>query len=233
MSTSNVHPEEPAPNDSDGFGRPDAESLKLGYEVDKYDRTSVISVPLLVIVFFVLAFAATTWLFRYLPRWVVDDSDSHPMAKERNEVPLNERMGRIGRGKGEVDQPRLEPLRQRGGNERAITSPETGDNPPYLHPEDVRAEPGRTPELFSKARVPLDKILAGADKALFPVQEKQSGPLASVNWTTAANAGRGAEHALAVSPKLPVEPVPPKNDVPPPKMKENEPPKGPGEGGKK
>src|SRR5262245_3651128 len=112
MTTTNVPPDQPAANESDGFGRPDPESVKLGYEVDRYDRTSVISVPLLVIVFFVAAFGATTWLFHYLPRWVVDDTGWHPMAKERNEAPLNERMTRINRGSKDVDQPRLEPLRQ-------------------------------------------------------------------------------------------------------------------------
>jgi hypothetical protein len=239
MSTTNVPPGQPSPDDSHGFGKPDAETVKRGYEIDRYDTTSVLSVPVLVIFFFVLAFVTTTILFGYFTR-SVNFPDAHPQAVERNQASTNERIARINRGSKDVDQPRLEPLRQRGPNSRAITSPEVGSNPPYLHPEDVRAEPGRTPELFGKAKVPIDKIIAAADKNLFPVQKEQSGPLPSTNVPTASNAGRGADHAVVVEPKLPVLPEAPKNDVPPPKAKDNQPPKptekqppkGP-EGGKK
>jgi hypothetical protein len=239
MSTTNPAPGQPPADDSHGFGKPDAETVKRGYEIDRYDTTSVLSVPVLVVVFFVLAFFTTTILFWYFTN-SVSFPNAHPQAVERNQVALNERLARINRGSKDVDQPRLEPLRQRGPNERAIPSPEVGQNPPYLHPEDIRAEPGRTPELFGRAKTPIDKIIAAADKNLFPVQKEKSGPLPSTNVSTEANAGRGAGHAIAVMPELPVLPEKPKNDAPAPKGKDNQPPKpmdkqptkGP-EGGKK
>ena len=102
------------------------------------------------------------------------------------------------------------------GNSQAITRPETGNNPPYLHPEDVRAEPGRTPELYrtgagpgNAQRTPLDKIIATADKNLFKTMAKGGGvPLASTNVPSAMNAGRGAEDSTAEPPRLPAAPEP-------------------------
>jgi hypothetical protein len=219
-----------------GIGKPSEEALRLGYEPDGYDSTSVFSVPLLVILFFVLAFGATTILFGYLSK-PPENPGVHPMAAERNKSPLDERLARINRG-GEVDQPRLEPLRVRTGDARAITRPETKEgNPPYLHPEDNRADRQRTPELFRVgwtgkdkqfARVPLDDIIDGRVKALFPVQKNGTKPIASSNLPTAANAGRGAEHSLAIPPKAPASPeATGKGIAPKPPEKQPEPMKQP------
>ena len=97
-----------------------------------YDAKSVFSVPLLVVLFFVLAFAVTTALFAYFSTPPANPR-ANPQAVARNEVPLNERIARLGRGK-EIDQPRLEAIRERAGYERAITSPEIpGVNSPEIH----------------------------------------------------------------------------------------------------
>ncbi|MCE9564662.1 MAG: hypothetical protein K8U57_21730 [Planctomycetes bacterium] len=204
-----------AADDHGGMGQPSAEALRLGYEPDGYHTASVISVPVLVIVFFVLAFGTTTVLFYFFSKSVAEPT-THPMAAERNGAPLNERMKRIGTG-SEVDQPRLEPLRTRTGDNRAITRPEdpNGENPPYMHPEDNRADLARFPELFRLgwadkdhkfAHVPLNDVLAGQVPNLFPVQKAGSRPLTSQHLPTAANAGRGAEHSEAELPKLPAVP---------------------------
>lgn len=225
-------------HDGGGLGKPSDEAMRLGYEPDGYDPTSVISVPLLVILFFVLAFAATTILFGYFaPN--PGDPNAHPMAKARNEASLDERLARINRG-GEVDQPRLEPLRVRTGDSRAITRPETKEgNPPYMHPEQNRANRELTPELYragwtgkdkQSARIPIDDILDGKVKNLFPVQKSGTNPTSSVHLPTAANAGRGAEHSLAEMPKAPAAPDAPKAveaPKPPEKKPEGKPPEAP------
>jgi len=202
------------PNTSDEFGKPSAEALRLGYEPDGYHALSVVSVPVLVIVFFLLAFGTTTVIFYFVNKTMSSDPSAHPMAAERNAAPLNDRLKRIGNG-SETDQPRLEPLRTRSGNSRAITRPEdpNGENPPYMYPEDNRADPARTPELFRIgwadkdhhfAHVPLNDVMAGQVANLFPVQKNGSKPLSSSHRPTAANAGQGAEHSQAEMPKLPV-----------------------------
>lgn len=246
MSTTNVPPVPPKPDDSvpgsqpddhGGIGPPSAEAVRLKYEPDGYDSTSVISVPILVVLFFVLAFATTTVLFGYFTR-PDNDPGVHPMAAERNQVPINDRLARSGRGGigTESDKPRLEPLRQRSGYPQAITSPEAGQNPPYLSPQDIQADKGRTPELFRTgpvgngfSRVPLDKVIAEADKGLFKAVPKgQSLPIGSTGRATAANAGRSEP------PRLPAAPAPKdvKKDEPK-KDEKKEPPKGGTPGGDK
>lgn len=199
-------------DDHDVSGPPDAATIARGHEVDRYDTVSVFSVPLLVVIFFVLAFGTTTILFYFIAPTVADPSE-HPQAVERNNKPLNERMARIGRGK-EVDQPRLEDLKLREGNSRAITRPETPEgNSPWLHPEDLRPSKAHMPQLYESkwldanktvARVSIADAMEMADK-LFKVQAPPSMPLNSMTLPTAANAGRG------VPPKLPPAPVGGKN----------------------
>ncbi len=231
MSTTNVPADQPQADDHDGFGKPSAEALRLKYEPDGYDKTSVVSVPVLVVFFFVIAFAATTLIYGYFTRPVIDQL-ANPMLVERNSEPLNDRMKRIDRRAGDIKQPRLEAFRTRSGDNRAITRPEIGDdNPPYVTPEDSRVEPARTPELFRTswgdgektfARIPLDRVLLAADNKLFPVSEKFSSlPRKSFQFPSGANAGRGAEDSTVVMPIAPAQAAPKKKDeIPPPKKPE-------------
>src|SRR5262245_16635036 len=122
---------QPAADDHSPMGPPSEETIKRGYEADVYDAKSVISVPLLVILFFVLAFGTVTVIFRFIA-YPNPDPRAHPSAAARNKRPLNERLAGVGHddaAKQTRDQPRLEPLKQRTGGEyaRAITRPETAD----------------------------------------------------------------------------------------------------------
>lgn len=241
MATTDAPHDQPKADDHGGIGPPKVEAVKQGYESDGYDTTSVVSVPVLVVVFFVLAFVTTSILFAYFTR-SQDYSGAHHMAKERNKAPLADRIARINRATGEVDQPRLEPLRVREGDARVVTRPEVeSQNPPYLHPEDVRPDPVRTPELYAKApNEPLSEIIAKPNQALFPVQTAASLPLSSSNVPSGANAGRGAEQSSATPPVLPKVPEIKKDDKKDPQKDKEpkkdapQPPKGPNPGeGKK
>ena len=207
---SSKEPGAPAADDHDTSGPPSAEVIARGYESDGYDNTSVLSVPLLVLLFFVLAFGTVSVIF-YFIAYPKPDPRAHPAAAERNKAPLNERMARLGRGK-EVDQPRLEPLKLRSGDARAIPRPELSvadGNSPELHPEDLRPTKDRFPALFAggPGKMGLDATLAKSDAELarlFPVQKKDGQPAAkepnSRHLPTAANAGRGAEDSKAEVP---------------------------------
>jgi len=207
-----THPEPgaPAADDHGGNGPPDASVIKRGYEADGYDTKSVLSVPLLVIGFFVLAFGTVTIMFGYFRRSEPEPTTS-PQAADRNAAPLNERMARISRGSPDVDQPRLEPLKLREGASRSITRPETltGNSPEY-RPEDIRVSEKNTPTLYSAGWVEKDKfahipINAAMDLALkggdiFKAAAVSTLPTASTHLPTAANAGRGAEKCAVTVP---------------------------------
>ncbi|MBA4063651.1 MAG: hypothetical protein C0501_08055 [Isosphaera sp.] len=210
------------PDDHDGIGGPTAEALKAGYEPDGYDTRSVVSVPVIVVAVFVIAFGTTTALFAYFTSGPANPT-ANPQAAERNRAPLAERMQRIQHG-SEVDRPRNDGLRVRDGDARAITRPEVpGTNPAYLHPEDIHADPARTPELYrtGDGRVPIDRVMAAADPKWFPAAAKdgQSPPPTWATTPLAANAGRGAHDAVVIVPQLPAGaapkgPPPPKKDDP-------------------
>jgi hypothetical protein len=219
MSSTNSHG-----HDTPAIGGPTEETVKRGYEVDTFDTKSVLSVPLLVILFFVLAFGTVTVLFGIYSK-KAPDRNTHPLAAERNKADLNTRLDRIRRG-GEVDQPRLEPLRRRKGSPEAITSSqEESGNSPELHPEDLIATSDRYPELFKSDanRVGLDQSLAldqNALNALFKTQATGTKPPVMQFSPTGSNAGRGAEQSQATPPKLPVAKQPEvkqPDPVPPPK----------------
>ena len=190
-------------------GPPPADVIARGYETDGYDNKSVLSVPLLVLLFFVLAFGTVSVIF-YFIAYPKGDPAAHPAAAERNKAPLNERMARLGRGK-EVDQPRLEPLKLRSGDARAIPRPElpvADGNSPELHPEDLRPTKERFPALFAggPGKQGLEVTMALSDdklKGLFPVQAAGAKPTDSRHLPTAANAGRGAEGSKAEVPGAP------------------------------
>jgi hypothetical protein len=179
--------------------RPDPQILERGHEADTYDALSVWSVPILVVVFFVLAFVTTTILFYFLAP-APERPEAHPLAVEQNRVPLEQRLARITRG-GEVDQPRLEPLRIRTGDARAITRPEAPEgNSPEIHPEDLRPSPTTTPDLYrsgwldankTAARVTIDQAMhLVLQRNLLPVRKDPRLPLRSTQLPTTANAGR-------------------------------------------
>lgn len=179
--------------------QPDPEAIARGHEADGYDPVSVWSVPLLVVLFFVLAFVSTTILFYYLAP-SPERPDTHPLAAERNKAPLEERLARITRG-GEVDQPRLEPLRIRTGDAQAITRPEAPvGNSPEIHPEDLRPSPTTTPDLYrsgwldankSAARVTIDQAMRlSLERNLLPARREAMTPWRSTQLPTSANAGR-------------------------------------------
>jgi hypothetical protein len=178
-------PGSPPADNHGGSGPPDPATIARGHEVDAYDAVSVLSVPLMVILFFVLAFGTVTVIFYFIAPSVTDPG-AHPQAVERNSEDLNKRLDRIHRG-GEVDQPRLEPLKLRAGEARAITRPDlpTG-NSPELHPEDLRPSPTNTPELFRGG---------WAD------------PGKTVGRLTIDDAGRGFGPSKAEPPPVPGEPA--------------------------
>lgn len=195
---------------------PDPQVLTRGHEADVYDPASVWSVPILVVVFFVLAFVTTTILFYYLAP-TPERPDAHPLAVERNRAPLEERLARISRGK-EVDQPRLEPLRIRTGDARAITRPEAPvGNSPEIHPEDLRPSPTTTPDLYrahwldtnrTAARVTIDDAMRLVlEKNLLPVSKDAMPPLRSTQLPTAANAGRTPVSAPHFGTHTPTPPI--------------------------
>jgi hypothetical protein len=222
MSTTNPPPGQPQPDDHSPHGPPPQEVIDRGYEADVYDAKTVLSVPLLVIFFFVGAFSVVSVLF-----WVIaypkSDGKAHPAAAEHSKLPLNERLKENYRGpKDGTGQPRLEPLKLRSGESRAITRPElpvSDGNSPELHPEDIRVSKDKFPALYTTGgnKVGLDKTMAlPADKlkALFPVQKDPSNPVSSQHTPTAANAGRGADESLVTTPG-PTKP----DAAPPPKPK--------------
>ena len=218
-------PGAPAADDHDRAGPPAKEVIDRGYEEDRYDSKTVLSVPLLVILFFVLAFGTVSVIF-YFIAYPNPDPRAHPGAAARNKRPLNERLNELGRGK-EADQPRLDVLKQLDTrhNPRAITRPplptEAG-NSPDLHPEDLRVSKDKFPMLYgtgpNKTGYGLDKTMELSKEALeklFPVQKDGTAPANSRHVPTASNAGRGDADSVAAPPALPGSR--PKEPAPPPK----------------
>lgn len=204
-----AQPGAPAADDHAPMGPPPAETIARGYEADTFDAKSVVSVPILVILFFVLAFGTVTVIFKFIA-YPSSDGKSHPAAAERSKRPLNDRMAGISRSK-DGDQPRLEPLRLRTGGDlaRAVPRPELPEgNPPEIHPEELRATKDRYPALFATGsnKLGVDKALELSDatlKGLFPVQANGAKPLQSQHVPTASNAGRGAEESVVEAPPAP------------------------------
>lgn len=212
MATTEKTPGSPPADDHGGISGPSPETVARGYEEDVYDSRTVLSVPILVILFFVLAFGIVTILFSVIA-YPNASSRAHPQAAERNKRPLNERLRDNERGLSDPrtgdGQPRLEPLRQRSGDARAITRPElpTG-NSPEIHPEDIRPTPERFPELYAAGadRVGLGKVMDlnnGALQSLFPTGPGAAPLIDSQHTPTLANAGQGAAEARVILPPLP------------------------------
>lgn len=203
-------------DDHGASGPPSAETIARGHEVDSYDALSVFSVPLLVVLFFVLAFGTVSMIFYFIFPSTVDPQ-ANPQAVERNNAPIAERLGRIYRGSKDVDQPRLEPLKIRTGKSRAITSPESATgNSPELHPEDIIPSVKNTPALYRSGWSDANKTVAHItiddaaelllQKGLLPVSKTPSAPQTTAHLPSAANAGQGSGPSRAVPP--PVSPAP-------------------------
>jgi hypothetical protein len=212
-----------AANPNDPAGKVDPAAISRGHEVDVYDSKSVFSVPLLVVLFFALAFGTVTLLFFFIAP-TPDDPGAHPQAKERNQRDLKDRLQ-------DIPGPRLEDLKLREGNSQAISQRElpTG-NSPWIQPDNLRVNPTNTPALYqsgwlkgkSHARIGIDDAMALAIEKrnqFLPSAELVSGPIDSRYQPTAANAGRGASSSRATPPPLP---EPPPKVAPTPKA----PPKG-------
>lgn len=225
-STNTGHGGHAVPDDHGGLsGPPPQEVIDRGYEADAYDARTVLSVPLLVILFFVLAFGTVTIIFGIIA-YPKANPKEHPGAVQKNKRPLNERMADNDRGpKHGEGQPRLEPLRLRSGESRAITRPELPEgNSPEIHPEDIRATKERFPTLYNTGpqQLGIDKTMSLSQeelKHLFPVQKGGSPVISSQHLPTNANAGRGADESMVVVPPLPQPPA----QVPPPKPKGGKP----------
>lgn len=220
-----TEPGAPAADDHDRIGPPAPEVIARGYELDTYDTRSVLSVPLLVILFFVLAFGTVTVLFNVIA-YPKPDGSAHPIASETNKAPLTDRLKRNYRGPTNGSgQPGLEPARplHRGELARAFTqTPVAGaeGNSPELHPEDLRLARDKFPALYAEGagKLPFDKsgeLSDDALKAYFPVQAAGTVPANSRFLPTGSNAGRGAEGSVVVVPELPKPPAPPVPPVPP------------------
>jgi hypothetical protein len=193
-------PGSPTPDDSNHGGGPSQAVIQRGYEADGYDTKSVISVPVLVIGFFVLAFTCVTILFAYF-RHGPDDPLAHPQAVEANSKSLNERIAATPK------RGRPEPLQMEndgGGNPRrdprAITRPPVAEgNPPEFHPEQIRPSPVNTPTLYETkwldgnkfARVPIDDATTLWLKSGVKVREGATPPTPSYEVPSGSNAGRG------------------------------------------
>jgi hypothetical protein len=213
-----IRPGSPAPDThTTGLGV-DPSAIARGHEEDTYERWSVFSVPLLVILFFAAAFTVVTIIFNLIA-FPPPDPGAHPQAADLNKEPLNKRLDRIYRGSKDVNQPRLEDLKMREGNPRAITEPATPTgNSPWIHPEELRPSEKNTPAIFlaawadpgkTAARIPIDdamKLAADAKLKLLPTQAAQSGPIPSEHRPTASNAGRGFADSRAEPPRLPEAP---------------------------
>jgi hypothetical protein len=213
-ATTNPH-DGSIPNPLDGAV--DRGAIARGHENDGYDNMSVFSVPLMVVVFFALAFTTVSIVFYFVSKSEVDPN-ANPMAVKDNEAPLDDKLDRIKRSKDfEKDQPRLEPLVLRQGDPRAITEPKkaTG-NSPELHPEDIHVNQKNTPELYktgpidkekSASRITIDDAMKLAvEKNLFPVQKLGTPKPTTTNVPSEANAGRGAGESSVTPPKLPNPP---------------------------
>ncbi len=199
-------------------GPPAPEVIARGYELDTYDTRSVLSVPLLVILFFVLAFGTVTIIFSFIA-YPKSDGSAHPIASETNKAPLNDRLKRNYRGPTNGSgQPGLEGAKQLTGGEMARAmqqKPLPGSDVNTTEPSyaSQRVAKDRNPALFADGpgKLPFDKsgeLSNEALKAYFPVQAAGTAPANSQFLPTGSNAGRGAEGSVVVVPELPKPPAP-------------------------
>jgi hypothetical protein len=196
-----------APDEHGGGGGVNPEAVQAGHEPDAFAVKPIMSIPLAVVVAFVIAFTVAGFVFAYFMGRVKDNPMAHQEAVDRGKAPLNERLSRIDRGgldqdkDREVDQPRLEPLKRLEGDGQTYTRPElpTG-NSPQIHPEEIL--PNRVTALQRAgyvgadkkfARIPIEDAmrLAVEQKDVLPARKEQSRPVPSYEKPSMASAGRG------------------------------------------
>ncbi|MBY0457144.1 MAG: hypothetical protein K2V38_07395 [Gemmataceae bacterium] len=198
-------PGQPSHDDHDTSGPPSDATVKRGYEEDTYDTKTVLSVPLLVILFFVLAFGTVTVLFSLIA-YPAADPKAHPQAAERNKRSLNDRIRAVGEDREHpVRLDQIDVLTDNGKVDgRMITRPKSAqDNSPQVHPENVGLKPGDRPVADAVLGLDADKA-AKTLAALFPSGGRPPlDPAASQRVPSWANAGRGAFASTARPPQAP------------------------------
>lgn len=205
-----------APDDHAGGGGVNPAALAAGHEPDAFYVKPILSIPLAVVVTFVIAFGVGTAVFAYV--MAVDHSDplANPQAVRENDQSTNDRIARIDR-KGANTNPKLtsdnsrnEAMKVMEGEGKTITRfPQPGaPNPVYLHAEDVNPalRPEKVPALTTAAAgtgtVTIDKAMADAPTkaGVIPVRKDPVKLGGDAPRPTGANAGRGASPK---PPKLP------------------------------
>jgi len=225
------------------------EAIKAGHEPDAFAVKPIMSIPIAVVLTFVVAFAVAAGVFAYFMNQAARPNPlAHPDGVARGSVPLTQRLERIDRAgsnantKREVDQPRLEPLKRLAAGGPATKGEDAGrfttqlelpnGNSPQIHPEEI--QPDRVAALKRAeyigndkkfARIPIADAMkiAVEGKGIFPVQ---AAPSAAVKTADKPSASSGGHGIVAPAPK----PVAPKIETaapPSPAAPKVDPPKGP------
>lgn len=137
------------------------DSIKAGHEPDRFRVSSVLYVPLLLVVFVLLAFGTVTLTFNYLTVKPPMDVSANRLAAAESQRNLNERFAAISSTdpNARVAQPRLEYLKQTAND--ASDPPFARSKRPIpavgatweLYPEDLRPENFVDPTLKTKLLV--------------------------------------------------------------------------------
>src|SRR5207253_501864 len=126
------------------------ESVTAGHEADKFDAKGIIMVPVLVVIVTFLSYVMVTGFFEWLkPGKPYTTPTMSPLAVERNEHPLNDRIARISLNdpNAEIQQPRLEHVLVVDNHRKGVAEPDkmnlrsfqpaTKDNTYFLTPQDL------------------------------------------------------------------------------------------------
>ncbi|HJZ56485.1 MAG TPA: hypothetical protein VKE74_16080 [Gemmataceae bacterium] len=231
-----------APDEHAGGGGVNPEAVQAGHEPDAFYVAPILSIPLAVVITFVVAFTAATIAFLYLtaPR---TDPLAHPGAAKAADAGTNEQLARVERkgldGNPDIksDNARLEPLRQLEADGKTITRPPLahGYNSPELHPEDVNPvlRPDKVPTLQTSegGKLSIADAMAQATgekrDAILPVRKDQVRPAPSDRRPSGANAGRGDVPPAPLQAAEPKKPEDKKPEEKKPEEKKPEEKKGP------
>lgn len=207
MTTTNSHGHDMEP----ALGTTNPDAIRAGHEPDAFAVKPIMSVPLAVVVTFVIAFSVAAGAFAYFNGAPPQDPYAHPDAVERSREGTNARWARTERAgleknpRREVDQPRLEPLQLLEKDGMYFSRPPLPKgNSPEIHVDDIK--PDRVADLHTRglneskqyAHIPIGEAMdLVIDKKLLPVNKNGSKPTPSAERPTAASGGAGVE------PKLP------------------------------